>query len=35
MTQLKTAWPSIDPPQTPVKTPSEIYSLVSQIEFNK
>ncbi|MGL5795276.1 MAG: hypothetical protein ACRC06_12925, partial [Waterburya sp.] len=35
MTQLKTAWPSINPPETPVKNPSEVYSLVSQIEFNK
>lgn len=35
MTALKTAWPSIDPPATPIKTPSEVYSLVSQIEFNK
>ena len=35
LAELKTAWPSIEPPATPVKEPSEIYSLVSQIEFNK
>ena len=33
--ELKTAWPSIEPPEAPLKEPSEIYGLVSQIEFNK
>ena len=35
LTELKTAWPTIEPPEAPVKEPSEIYGLVSQIEFNK
>ena len=29
--ELKTAWPSIDPPSAPIKSPAEINSLVSQI----
>jgi hypothetical protein len=33
--ELKTVWPSIEPPKTPVKDPSEVYSLVSQIELHK
>jgi hypothetical protein len=35
LAELKTAWPTIEPPDAPIKEPSEIYSLVSQIEFNK
>ena len=35
LAELQTAWPSIEPPQAPLKEPSEIYGLVSQIEFNK
>ena len=35
LAELKTAWPTIEPPEAPLKEPSEIYSLVSQIEFNK
>ncbi len=34
LAELKTAWPSIEPPETPIKEPSEVYGLVSQIEFN-
>ncbi|MFM2429434.1 MAG: hypothetical protein RLZZ511_647 [Cyanobacteriota bacterium] len=30
-TQLKTAWPAVMPPTTPVKTPEEIAALVKQI----
>lgn len=35
LAELQTAWPSIEPPSTPIKDPSEIYGLVSQIEFSK
>ena len=35
LAELKTAWPAIEPPSTPIKEPSEVYGLVSQIEFNK
>ncbi|MEL6787557.1 MAG: hypothetical protein AAFO76_09140, partial [Cyanobacteria bacterium J06607_15] len=35
LAELKTAVPSVEPPTAPVKEPSEIYGLVSQIEFNK
>ncbi|MGD1918463.1 MAG: hypothetical protein ACFCAD_06005, partial [Pleurocapsa sp.] len=35
LAELKTAWPTIEPPTAPLKEPSEIYGLVSQIEFNK
>ena len=35
LAELKTAWPSIEPPAAPVKEPSEVYGLVSQIEFSK
>ncbi len=35
LAELKTAWPTIEPPEAPLKEPSEVYSLVSQIEFNK
>lgn len=31
--ELKTAWPSVNPPTTPVKTPSEINGLISTIEL--
>lgn len=31
--ELKTAWPSVNPPATPVKTPSEVNSLISTIEL--
>ncbi len=33
--ELKSAWPSVNPPETPVKSTSEVYSLVSQIELRK
>ncbi|MGF1587869.1 MAG: hypothetical protein ACFCU7_01245 [Pleurocapsa sp.] len=29
------AWPSIEPPPAPIKEPSEVYGLVSQIELSK
>jgi hypothetical protein len=32
--ELKTAFPEISPPETPVKTPQEVYGLVSTIELN-
>jgi len=32
--ELKTAWPSVAPPATPVKTPSEVYRLISEIATN-
>ena len=35
LTKLKTAWPSIEAPEAPILDPSEVYGLVSQIEFNK
>jgi hypothetical protein len=35
LAKLKTAWPSIEPPKTPIKQPGEIQALVSQIEFSK
>ena len=35
LAELKSAWPSVNPPETPVKSPSEVYSLVSQIELRK
>ncbi len=35
LTELKTAWPSIETPDAPIKEPSEVYGLVSQIEFSK
>jgi hypothetical protein len=35
LAELKTAWPSIEPPTTPIKQPGEIQALVSQIEFSK
>lgn len=31
--ELKTAWPSLNPPATPVKTPSEVNGLISTIEL--
>ena len=31
--ELKTAWPSVNPPATPVKTPSEVNGLISTIEL--
>ena len=34
-TELKTAWPSVNPPEVPVKSPAEVNSLVSQIELHK
>ncbi|WP_448572817.1 hypothetical protein [Trichothermofontia sp.] len=33
-TELKTAWPSIEPPATPVKMPSEVYGLIATIELH-
>ncbi|MGK7949093.1 MAG: hypothetical protein AB4368_09880 [Xenococcaceae cyanobacterium] len=33
--ELKSAWPSVNPPETPVKSISEVYSLVSQIQLRK
>jgi hypothetical protein len=33
MAELKAAWPSVTPPETPVKTPSEVQGLVSKIEL--
>lgn len=35
LTELKAAWPSIDPPAAPIKSPEEIYSLVSEIELSQ
>ena len=35
LAELKAAMPTIEPPEAPIKEPSEVYSLVSQIEFNK
>ncbi|NJK55823.1 MAG: hypothetical protein HC939_07410 [Pleurocapsa sp. SU_5_0] len=35
LAELKTAWPSIEPPKAPIKQPGEIQGLVSQIEFSK
>ncbi|WP_319422392.1 hypothetical protein [Pleurocapsa sp. FMAR1] len=35
LAELKTAWPSIEPPAKPIKQPGEISALVTQIEFNK
>jgi hypothetical protein len=35
LAELKTAWPSIEPPAAPIKEPAAIYGLVSQIEFSK
>jgi hypothetical protein len=35
LAELKTAWPSIEPPKAPIKEPGEIQGLVSQIEFSK
>ena len=35
LAELKTAWPSIEPPEAPIKEPSEVQGLVSQIEFSK
>jgi hypothetical protein len=35
LAELKTAWPSIEPPASPIKDPAEIQGLVSQIEFSK
>jgi hypothetical protein len=32
--ELKEAWPSVNPPETPVKTPGEVSALVSKIELN-
>ncbi|MBF2080089.1 MAG: hypothetical protein IGR76_16620 [Synechococcales cyanobacterium T60_A2020_003] len=34
MTELKTVWPAVEPPATPVKTPEEVYGLVSQVELH-
>jgi hypothetical protein len=31
--ELKTIWPSVNPPETPVAPPSQVYSLVSEIEL--
>lgn len=31
--QLKTIWPSVTPPETPVESPDAVYSLVSKIEL--
>lgn len=33
--ELKTAWPSIDPPAAPIVSPAEVNSLVSQIEMSQ
>jgi hypothetical protein len=35
LAELKTAWPSIEPPKAPIKQPGEVQALVSQIEFSK
>ena len=35
LAELKTAWPSIEPPAAPIKKPSEVSGLVTQIEFSK
>jgi hypothetical protein len=35
LAELKTAWPSIEPPAAPIKEPGEVLGLVSQIEFSK
>jgi len=32
--ELKTAWPSVNPPEAPIKPPSEINGLVSEIELH-
>lgn len=34
LTELKTAWPAVEPPATPVKTSEEVYGLRSQIELH-
>ena len=31
--ELKKAWPTVNPPATPVKTPSEVYGLIGEIEL--
>ncbi len=33
-TELKTAWPSVEPPATPTKTSSEVYGLIATIELH-
>ena len=33
LAELKTAWPAVNPPATPVKTPSEVRDLVSKIKL--
>lgn len=35
LAELKTAWPTIEPPAAPIKQPGEVQGLVTQIEFNK
>lgn len=32
LTELKTAWPSVEPPATPVKTPEQVTGLIKAIE---
>lgn len=34
LTELKTAWPSVNPPETPIKTPEEVSGLVETIQEN-
>ncbi|PZO57989.1 MAG: hypothetical protein DCF15_06110 [Phormidesmis priestleyi] len=35
LAELKTAWPSIQPPAAPIKSPEEVDSLVSEIELSQ
>ena len=35
LAELKTAWPSVEPPAAPIKSPEEVYSLVSEIELSQ
>ncbi|MGB7445279.1 MAG: hypothetical protein WA919_29760 [Coleofasciculaceae cyanobacterium] len=34
LTELKTAWPSVNPPETPIKSPEEVSGLVATIKEN-
>lgn len=36
LAELKTAWPSVEPPAAPIKSPEEVvYGLASEIELSQ